>query len=197
APPSRLSADQRHVAPGGTGAGGAFQPDHSRFARLRLVRCAAIGRRARALHQARHGRRHDRGDGGARPCALSPCRARPRRPRRLSAPAPTPPAAPTTRPAPPPTHPGPRAPHRPPPRLAPRAWHWMFLALPAPFPETMIGKEALYYFDARAASGTKSKSLSTFDPRALAHYHAFFNDPVRIHATCEDYRAGRTTDLAH
>src|SRR5262249_30024258 len=33
-------------------------------------------------------------------------------------------------------------------RLATRAWHWMFLALPAPFPETMIGKEALYYFDA-------------------------------------------------
>src|SRR5262249_49921367 len=82
-------------------------------------------------------------------------------------------------------------------RLATRAWHWMFLALSAPFPETMIGKEARYYFDARAAAGTKSKSLSAFDPRALAHYHAFFNDPVRIHATCEDYRAGRTTDLAH
>jgi haloacetate dehalogenase len=38
------------------------------------------------------------------------------------------------------------------------------------------------------------KSLM-FDPRALAHYHAFFQDPLRIHATCEDYRAGRTTDL--
>jgi haloacetate dehalogenase len=82
-------------------------------------------------------------------------------------------------------------------RLATRAWHWMFLALPAPFPETMIGKDALYFFDTRAAAGTKIKSLSAFDPRALAHYHAFFNDPVRIHATCEDYRAGRTTDLAH
>jgi haloacetate dehalogenase len=82
-------------------------------------------------------------------------------------------------------------------RLATRAWHWMFLALPAPFPETMIGKDALYFFDTRAAAGTKIKNLSAFDPRALAHYHAFFNDPVRIHATCEDYRAGRTTDLAH
>src|SRR6516225_2955870 len=49
----------------------------------------------------------------------------------------------------------------------------------------------------RAAAGTKIKNLSAFDPRALAHYHAFFDDPVRIHATCEDYRAGRTTDLAH
>jgi haloacetate dehalogenase len=77
-------------------------------------------------------------------------------------------------------------------RLANRAWHWMFLAQPAPFPETMIGKDPLFYFDSRAAAGTKVKSLAAFDPRALAHYHAFFNDPVRIHATCEDYRAGRT-----
>ena len=82
-------------------------------------------------------------------------------------------------------------------RLANRAWHWMFLALPAPFPETLIGKDPLYYFDTRAAAGTKIKSLAAFDPRALDHYRAFFNDPVRIHATCEDYRAGRTTDLAH
>jgi haloacetate dehalogenase len=82
-------------------------------------------------------------------------------------------------------------------RLANRAWHWMFLALPAPFPERMIGKDPLYFFDTRAAAGTKIKDLAAFDPRALAHYHAFFNDPVRIRATCEDYRAGRTTDLAH
>jgi haloacetate dehalogenase len=82
-------------------------------------------------------------------------------------------------------------------RLAVRAWHWPFLALPAPFPETMIGKDPLFFFDWRAARGTKMKDLSAFDPRALAHYHAFFNDPVRIHAVCEDYRAGRTTDLAH
>jgi haloacetate dehalogenase len=34
-----------------------------------------------------------------------------------------------------------------------------------------------------------------FDPRALAHYHAAYQDPLRIHAMCEDYRAGRTTDL--
>jgi haloacetate dehalogenase len=82
-------------------------------------------------------------------------------------------------------------------RLANRAWHWMFLALPHPFPETLLGSHALFYFDSRAAAGTKAKSLSVFDARALAHYHAFFNDPVRIRATCEDYRAGRTTDLAH
>ena len=61
----------------------------------------------------------------------------------------------------------------------------------------MIGKDPLFFFDSRAARGTKIKSLAAFDPRALAHYHAFFQDPLRIHATCEDYRAGRTTDLVH
>ncbi len=82
-------------------------------------------------------------------------------------------------------------------RLAFRIWHWTFLALPAPFPEDMIGRDPVAYWNAKTAPGTKAKSLDCFDPRALAHYRAFFLDPGRIHATCEDYRAGRTTDLAH
>jgi haloacetate dehalogenase len=81
-------------------------------------------------------------------------------------------------------------------RLAFRIWHWTFLALPFPFPEEMIGNDPIGYFDWKTAAGTKAKNLSAFDPRALAHYHAFFKDPHRIHATCEDYRAGRTSDLA-
>jgi haloacetate dehalogenase len=81
-------------------------------------------------------------------------------------------------------------------RLAYRIWHWTFLALPAPFPETMIGADPVHFWDWKTAQGAKSKDLSAFDPRALAHYRAFFKDPTRIHATCEDYRAGRTTDLA-
>ena len=75
-----------------------------------------------------------------------------------------------------------------------RIWHWTFLALPAPFPEEMIGRDPIAFWNRTSAPGTKAKSL-TFDPRALAHYHAFFQDPLRIHATCEDYRAGRTSDL--
>ena len=50
--------------------------------------------------------------------------------------------------------------------------------------ETLIGKAALFD-DERAAAGTKSKSLAAFDLARAAHYHAFFDDPVRIHATCE------------
>ena len=82
-------------------------------------------------------------------------------------------------------------------RLASRAWHWTFLALPAPFPETLIGRDPRFFFDSRAATGAQAKNVTIFDPRALAHYHAAYDDPSRIHAMCEDYRAGRTTDLEH
>jgi haloacetate dehalogenase len=82
-------------------------------------------------------------------------------------------------------------------RLAFRIWHWTFLAQPAPGPETVIGKDPVGFWDWKTAAGTKTKDFSPFDPRALAHYRAFFQDPTRIHATCEDYRAGRTTDLTH
>jgi haloacetate dehalogenase len=80
--------------------------------------------------------------------------------------------------------------------VASRAWHWTFLALPAPFPETLIGHDPKFFFDSRATSGSMTKQISIFDPRALAHYHAAYQDPGHIHAMCEDYRAGRTTDLA-
>jgi haloacetate dehalogenase len=82
-------------------------------------------------------------------------------------------------------------------RLAQRIWHWTFLSQPAPGPETIIGKDPVAFWDWKTAAGTKSKDFSSFDPRALVHYRAFFQDPGRIHATCEDYRAGRTNDLAH
>lgn len=81
--------------------------------------------------------------------------------------------------------------------LAMKAWHWPFLAKPYPLPEMLLGKAPVEYLDWKMASQTKSKDLSPFDPRALAHYRAFFSDPLRIHATCEDYRAGETTDLAY
>jgi len=82
-------------------------------------------------------------------------------------------------------------------QLASRAWHWTFLALPEPFPETLIGRDPKFFFDSRAAAGAQAKNVAIFDPRALAHYHAAYANPDRIHAMCEDYRAGRTSDLEH
>ena len=73
-------------------------------------------------------------------------------------------------------------------------FHWLFLAQPAPFPETMIGACAPYYLDHILSSWTKRKDLTAFDAAALAAYHAAVSDPARIHASCEDYRAGAFVD---
>jgi haloacetate dehalogenase len=39
--------------------------------------------------------------------------------------------------------------------------------------------------------------LEAFAPEALAEYERCFGDPRMIHASCEDYRAAATIDLAH
>lgn len=75
--------------------------------------------------------------------------------------------------------------------------HWPFLAEPAPKPEQEIGKDPIAWQDSCLAKWSARGDLSAFDRRALNHYHAFFNEPSRIHATCEDYRAGATIDVAH
>ena len=79
--------------------------------------------------------------------------------------------------------------------MAMTIYHWMFLAQPEPLPETLIGKAPVDYIDHTIASWTKAGDLSGFDRRALDHYRAFFSVPERLHATCEDYRAGATYDF--
>jgi len=78
-----------------------------------------------------------------------------------------------------------------------RVYHWMFLAQPAPFPETLISSNALYYLEHTLRSWSAAKTLDFIDPAALTHYRASFNEPTRIHASCEDYRAGATLDRAY
>ena len=80
--------------------------------------------------------------------------------------------------------------------LAMKTYHWLFLAQPHPLPETLIVPEATAYLDMTIASWTKAKSLAAFNERALEHYRASFNVPERVHACCEDYRAGATYDFA-
>ncbi|MGI9477172.1 MAG: alpha/beta fold hydrolase [Hyphomicrobiaceae bacterium] len=75
-----------------------------------------------------------------------------------------------------------------------KSYHWPFLAQPEPLPETLIGSDPTYYLDHTLASWTKDRTLAAFDPGALAHYRAAINAPARIHAMCEDYRAGATYD---
>jgi haloacetate dehalogenase len=73
-------------------------------------------------------------------------------------------------------------------------YHWMFLAQPEPLPETLISRAPREYIDHTLASWTAAKTLDCFETDALASYRAAFADPARIHAMCEDYRAGATID---
>jgi len=75
-----------------------------------------------------------------------------------------------------------------------RLYHWLFLAQPAPLPETLIGRAPVEFLDHTCASWTKARDLSAFNIEALNQYRLAFSDPVRIHASCEDYRAGQTYD---
>lgn len=80
--------------------------------------------------------------------------------------------------------------------IAMAAYHWTFLAQPAPFPERMIGADPQAYVDWTLSAWTLGKSLDAFSPAALASYRAQMSDPDRLHAMCADYRAGATFDRA-
>jgi haloacetate dehalogenase len=75
-----------------------------------------------------------------------------------------------------------------------RGYHWSFLAQPYPLPETLIGKDPIYYLEHTLKSWAGPHDLTPFSPGALAHYYALVQDPARVHAFCEDYRAGASID---
>ena len=81
-------------------------------------------------------------------------------------------------------------------KLAMKTYHWLFLAQPNPLPEMLIEPAPVSYLDFTMASWTKSKDLSAFSEDALAEYRLHYATPEHIHATCNDYRAGATIDLA-
>lgn len=73
-------------------------------------------------------------------------------------------------------------------------YHWFFLIQPHPLPETLIGKDPEYFL--RHCLRSWSQDFTAFDPEVLSQYIRCFRDPALIHATCEDYRAGATIDIA-
>src|SRR5438874_4416476 len=75
-------------------------------------------------------------------------------------------------------------------------YHWFFLIQPYDLPERLIGADPAYYLR-KTLGGFGSSGLTIFDARAYAEYERCFRDPATIHATCEDYRAAATIDLAH
>jgi len=81
-------------------------------------------------------------------------------------------------------------------KLALKVYHWPFLAQAPPMPERLIESDTRFYLDWTLASWTKSGDLACFDEAALAAYRTAFAAPGRVHAACNDYRAGATFDLA-
>jgi haloacetate dehalogenase len=75
-------------------------------------------------------------------------------------------------------------------RFALGYWHWSFLALPEPVPETIIGPDPEHFFFDAQFGGI----LRRFDREALGDYARGVRDPRVVHAICEDYRAGATCD---
>jgi haloacetate dehalogenase len=80
-------------------------------------------------------------------------------------------------------------------RRAYGAYHWPFLAQPAPLPERLIGSDPEWY--CRQQIGAWMDDPGAADAAALDAYCAAFARPGAVHAACEDYRAGYTCDLEH
>lgn len=68
-----------------------------------------------------------------------------------------------------------------------------FLSFEAPRPENLIALDPDGFLTDALKSGTKAKTVDAFGA-ALGAYRAAFNDPLRIHAFCEDFRAGEGPD---
>lgn len=77
--------------------------------------------------------------------------------------------------------------------IAKAYYHWLFLAQPYPFPETMITHDPDAYFE-RCLLGFGKASLSDFDSDLLTEYRAAWRDPDCIRAMCHDYRAAIEID---
>lgn len=73
--------------------------------------------------------------------------------------------------------------------------HWSFLMQPAPLPEGLIGRNPTDWLEARLKRLLRTGSLDVLDPRALSDYRRYFMEADRIHAICEDHRAGGGCDL--
>ena len=79
-------------------------------------------------------------------------------------------------------------------------YEWFLLPQPEPFPEKLIGADPGFYLRYELLGWSRNRDAqidSIFDPDCLAEYERCFCDPLTIHATCEDYRAAASIDLAH
>lgn len=74
-------------------------------------------------------------------------------------------------------------------------WHWFWLIQPAPFPETLINADPLFYLQKKM--GSWGIGPAPFTDEAMAAYAAAIQNPATVHAMCEDYRAAASIDIIH
>lgn len=78
-------------------------------------------------------------------------------------------------------------------------WHWFFLIQPEPLPERVISQNPDEFWKRKCFNQVKQQTGGEhpFSDAALAEYLEAFRAPDAIHASCEDYRAAATIDIAH
>jgi haloacetate dehalogenase len=69
--------------------------------------------------------------------------------------------------------------------------HWRTIARPAPEPERAMDRE---YMENMLRVHTADGTLACFPPPVLEDFRRSWSDPARVHAFCEDYRAGAGLD---
>lgn len=73
-------------------------------------------------------------------------------------------------------------------------YHWLFLAQPHPFPETLIKADPDYYYES-CLLGWGASRLEDFAQEQLAAYRRAWSDEECIRAMCDDYRAAIDLDF--
>jgi haloacetate dehalogenase len=73
-------------------------------------------------------------------------------------------------------------------------WRYFFLVQPPDLPERLLGADPVFYLEHTLREWGATPGALT--PEAIAEYRRCFDSAV-IAASCEDYRAGATIDLAH
>ncbi|KAK1224780.1 hypothetical protein PQX77_012298 [Marasmius sp. AFHP31] len=74
-------------------------------------------------------------------------------------------------------------------------YHWIFLALPPPLPETLISASSDFYYAHTIQSWTGPRFQGRYNPIALASWIEQYRNPAVLTGALEDYRAGATIDL--
>jgi len=76
-------------------------------------------------------------------------------------------------------------------KAATASYHWFFLIQPGGLPERLIGAEPEFFLRSML------RDPAVFEPEIFAEYLRCFKNPETIRATCDEYRAGATIDLAY